>query len=167
MAYFNARVTQEGTTARHIKLANFGLNGELSQLNGIQPTDNRFFTGSFESGGANRAGINDLLGANEGRADVIFPIAGIQILDTLSTNRNAYMIGVDTNQALQFPEYQSRFVTSAAKDLKIALFDTFDHAKANRLNHHINEDESLGELRDDGPAQGDFWDGTVPSPSPA
>lgn len=167
MAYFNARANQEGANERHLKLANFGTNGELNQLNGIQPTDNRFFTGSFESGGANRSGVNDLLGANEGRADVIFPIAGIQILDTLSTNRNAYMVGVDTNQALQFPEYQSRFVTSATKDLKVALFDTFDHAKANRLNHHINEDGSLGELNEDGPARGDFWDGTVPTPSPS
>lgn len=165
MGYFNALMEAQNNASRHLKLANFGVDGELNQLNKIQGTDNRFFTGSFNVGGANQAGTNENLGVNGGQADVIFPAAGAQIIDTLSSNKKANIIGIDVNQAFQFPEYKSRFVTSAVKDFQMSLFDTFDHAKVNRLNHHINSDNTLGALNEDGPAKGVFWDGTIPTPS--
>lgn len=114
-----------------INFANLGENGNIKDLRPVEGSNQVYFSGSFEPGGATKAGIPTFL--QEKGADVIFPVAGPQTLDVLSTT-NVNLIGVDQDQSIQYPSYANRFVTSATKDLKGSLYDAFDHSKSNRQN---------------------------------
>ncbi|ATZ16645.1 basic membrane lipoprotein Med (substrate-binding protein (PBP1-ABC) superfamily) [Entomoplasma freundtii] len=153
-----------------IKLANAGRNKSIADglSKGIEDANPMYFTGSFELGGGGINGLNETLLINQ--ADVIFPIAGPQILNTLTYSNKPYLIGVDTDQGSQFPAYKERFITSALKNLKQSTQDAIDRSKGNRLNH--NPDGSLkekpwvagvsGSQEDD--LTNNYWDGHVAPP---
>lgn len=76
------------------------------------------FSGNFTQGSESSKGINDAL-AHQG-SNIIFPVAGPQAEDTLSSLKKVgqgKIIGVDTDQQLQYPQSADRFITSAKKDL--------------------------------------------------
>jgi basic membrane protein A and related proteins len=139
---------------RHIYFANAGPRGEITEARGISGDNTHYFTNSFAPGDANKTGMNSLLWDQNG-ADLIFPIAGPQTNDTLSST-GAYVIGVDTDQSKQYTRDAGRFVTSALKNLVKSIADGIDHAKANRRNH--NEDGTLMEHPLVDPT-GDYWEG--------
>lgn len=76
------------------------------------------FSGNFTQGSESSKGINDAL-VQQG-SDIIFPVAGPQTEDTLSSLKKVgqgKIIGVDTDQQLQYPQSADRFITSAKKNL--------------------------------------------------
>lgn len=77
------------------------------------------FTGNFDQASSSSKALNGNL-VSQG-ANVIFPVAGPQTSDTLSAitsqGKNYKVIGVDTDQALQYTESADYFLTSALKDI--------------------------------------------------
>ncbi|WP_375317401.1 BMP family ABC transporter substrate-binding protein [Spiroplasma endosymbiont of Virgichneumon dumeticola] len=80
-------------------------------------TSGNQFSGNFTQGSDSSRGINDSL-IRQG-ADIIFPVAGPQTEDTLAALKsgNGKIIGVDTDQQVQYPKSTDRFITSAQKDI--------------------------------------------------
>lgn len=87
------------------------------------PTINFFnlpnqFTGNFSQASDSSKAINSTIAANG--VDVVFPVAGPQISDTLAALQkagNGKVVGVDTDQQKQYPGDADRFITSAFKDV--------------------------------------------------
>lgn len=77
------------------------------------------FTGNFDQASTSSKALNSSL-VDQG-ANIIFPVAGPQTSDTLSAiqskKKNYKVIGVDTDQALQYSESTDYFLTSALKDI--------------------------------------------------
>lgn len=77
------------------------------------------YTGSFDQASTGSKSLNDQL-MIEG-THIIFPVAGPQTSDTLaaiqSRGRNSKVVGVDTDQALQYTESTNMFLTSALKNI--------------------------------------------------
>ncbi|WP_027063096.1 BMP family ABC transporter substrate-binding protein [Mesoplasma seiffertii] len=125
------RIHQQGIENKKYKkvvLANNYINNKYADIRDTKvmgPNDSRWFTQSFELGGATRSGILNRLIEHQ-KADVIFPVAGPQILDVMSysnTKHLPYIIGVDTDQVNSFPGYKNRFINSAVKHLPNAISD--------------------------------------------
>lgn len=80
------------------------------------------FSGNFNQASPASKAINSSL-VNNG-ADIIFPVAGPQISDTLAAlanKGNGKVIGVDTDQQLQYSEAANRFITSALKNVSTSV----------------------------------------------
>ena len=87
-------------------------------------TKTGLFTGNFESTDDGRRMGETLM--DEG-ADVLFPVAGPVGLGTMAVVKErggAYVIGVDTDQAISAPEYEDVLVTSVLKNMDAAVYDT-------------------------------------------
>ena len=99
-----------------VKILNPSFNSTLPNIEFVKL--GKQFSGNFTQGSESSKAINDALG-QEG-SDIIFPVAGPQTEDTL-TKIKKYgqnkIIGVDTDQQLQYPQSADRFITSAEKDL--------------------------------------------------
>ncbi|ATZ16640.1 basic membrane protein A [Entomoplasma freundtii] len=146
-----------------VYFANLGKDGDVANIPNIEGSNSNYFSGSFEPGAATKAGIPSYL--EENGADVIFPVAGPQTSDVLSGTKS-YVIGVDSDQSVQYPSYAERFVTSATKNLKVSLWDAFDHSKGNRLN--LDENGNLLPKPKFATDDSDgYWDGTIVTPKPA
>lgn len=94
----------------------FDVNTELPIISFL-PLKNQF-TGNFNQASPASKAINGSLVDNG--ADIIFSVAGPQISDTLAalaTKGNGKVIGVDTDQQLQYSESADRFITSALKNV--------------------------------------------------
>ncbi|TCG11461.1 BMP family ABC transporter substrate-binding protein [Mycoplasma todarodis] len=82
------------------------------------------YTNSGFSAGQGTQYANKLL---QGGADVILPVAGPQTSDVISAiNQNekykdVKIVGVDTDQALQYPSDENKFLTSIEKKLSLAV----------------------------------------------
>lgn len=80
------------------------------------------FSGNFNQASPASKAINSSL-VNSG-ADIIFPVAGPQISDTLAAleaKGNGKVIGVDTDQQLQYRGAADRFITSALKNVSTSV----------------------------------------------
>lgn len=77
------------------------------------------FTGNFDQASISSKALNDSL-VNQG-SNIIFPVAGPQTSDTLSAIQSkrtrGKVIGVDTDQQLQYKESANYFLTSALKNI--------------------------------------------------
>ncbi|WP_031542591.1 hypothetical protein [Mesoplasma photuris] len=107
-------------------------------------SDSLWYSNSFGLGDATKTGLVDEL-LNKGKADIVFPVAGIQILDVLSSNiSQPYMIGVDTNQVYSYNTYKDRFLSSAIKNLEFSISDELREAKSLKTidgyDGQVNED---------------------------
>lgn len=99
-----------------VKILNPNFNGSLPTIQFVKLGTQ--FSGNFTQGSESSKGINDAL-VQQG-SDIIFPVAGPQTEDTLSSLKKygqGKIIGVDTDQQLQYPQSAARFITSAKKDL--------------------------------------------------
>lgn len=78
------------------------------------------FTGNFDQASRESKNLNAIL--VEKGVNVIFPVAGPQTSDTLQAlkngNKNGKVIGVDTDQQLQYKESADYFLTSALKNIE-------------------------------------------------
>ncbi len=99
-----------------------------------------YFSGNFRPG-SGKALSEKLI--NKG-ADVILPVAGPQTLDTLAAIKekqaHTLVIGVDTDQVLQYTEHSDKFLTSILKKMDIASERAIKHA----LGVVSNSDYGLG-----------------------
>lgn len=154
--YWNMRIAEDSSQPknRHIYFANAGKRGEIENARQISGTNPNYYSNSFEPGGSVKSGTVANLISNE--ADVIFPVAGPQTLDALNYSKIPYVIGVDTDQTLQYTDHADRFITSAVKNLKKSIADAVDHSKTSYNNH--NED---GSLKAKPVVGGEYWDGTI------
>lgn len=100
-----------------IKTLNPDFNHALPKIEFISLSNQ--FTGNFDQASVSSKSLNSAL--VDAGANVIFPVAGPQTSDTLSAiqskGKNYKVIGVDTDQALQYKESASFFLTSALKDI--------------------------------------------------
>jgi basic membrane protein A len=102
-----------------------------SQKSITADNDKSWFTGSFDAGAGKD--ISDTL--LSGGAQIVFPVAGPQTLDTLAaikeSGKTAYVDGVDTDQVLSYSEYKNSFITSGLKALvgstEVALAHTKEY----------------------------------------
>lgn len=82
------------------------------------PLENQF-TGNFDQASPASKALNSAL--VDAGTNVIFPVAGPQTSDTISAlqskGKNGKVIGVDTDQALQYTESADYFLTSALKNI--------------------------------------------------
>lgn len=94
---------------------------------------NNCFTGSFELGAAKNCSIIERL-VRKG-ADIIFPVAGVQTQDVINfiSNKNKVngktnikIIGVDTDQSIQYPNNKELIITSALKEIKYSLMQVLE-----------------------------------------
>jgi basic membrane protein A len=100
-------------------------NGTSVVLLGWDPADREHgtFTGNFQSTDDGRAYAEALM--DQG-ADVIMPVAGPVGLGSAAAimeRGNAWMIGVDTDQAVSAPEFESIMLTSVLKKLDVSVLD--------------------------------------------
>lgn len=115
------------------------------------------FSGNFTQGSESSKGINDALG-QEG-SDIIFPVAGPQTEDTLSSLKKygqGKIIGVDTDQQRQYPQSADRFITSAEKDLvsSINFMLWKSVGRTNENPKHPNDPTANQTFTDDAPYRG-------------
>ncbi|MBE4704319.1 BMP family lipoprotein [Spiroplasma platyhelix] len=100
------------------------------------------FTNNFDQASSESKSVNSLLVENG--ANIIFPVAGPQTSDTLSAiqskRKNYKVIGVDTDQALQYTESADYFLTSALKDIS----NSVDYMLWRAINY--DETPAHGEL---------------------
>ena len=64
-------------------------------------------------------------------ADILFPVAGPQIVDALQAVNSfgdQMVIGVDSDQSLQYPSQKDRILTSVVKDIKNGLIGLYEKA---------------------------------------
>ena len=115
------------------------------------------FSGNFTQGSDGSKGINDVL-VQQG-SDIIFPVAGPQTEDTLASLKKfgqGKIIGVDTDQQLQYPQFADRFITSAEKDLissiKIMLWKSV--GKTYHNPEHSTDPTADETFTDDAPYRG-------------
>lgn len=76
------------------------------------------FTGNFDQASTSSKALNSSL-VDEG-TNIIFPVAGPQTADTLAALKlkgNGKVVGVDTDQQLQYTESANYFITSALKNI--------------------------------------------------
>lgn len=84
------------------------------------------FSGSFDSGSPSARAITERL-INTNRDNIVFPVAGAQTTDLISTivnspnNRQAKIIGVDVDQSLQYDYAKDYFLTSALKGINASV----------------------------------------------
>ncbi|AUF83435.1 BMP family ABC transporter substrate-binding protein [Mesoplasma syrphidae] len=125
----------EAKLYKKVVLANNYINNKYADVKDTKvmgPNDSRWFTQSFALGGATRSGILNRLIEHQ-KADVIFPVAGPQILDVMSYSNTKYLpyiIGVDTDQVNSFPGYKNRFINSAVKHLPNAISDELKRSRS-------------------------------------
>lgn len=103
-----------------VKILNPDFNSSLPNIKFIKLS--KQFSGNFTQGSESSKGINDAL-VQQG-SNVIFPVAGPQTDDTLSSLKkagNGKIVGVDTDQQLQYPQSADQFITSAEKDLVTSI----------------------------------------------
>ncbi|WP_031542579.1 hypothetical protein [Mesoplasma photuris] len=107
-----------------------GKSADFEDINVLAANDQKWFSNSFGLGDATKSGLVDSL-LNTGKADIVFPVAGPQILDVLSSQiSQPYLIGVDTNQVYSYNSYKDRFLSSAIKNLEFAISDELKEAKS-------------------------------------
>ncbi|MDQ7983174.1 MAG: BMP family ABC transporter substrate-binding protein [Spiroplasma sp.] len=96
--------------------SNFDVNNDLPTIKFVDLPNQ--FTGNFNQASTSSKAINTAL-VSAG-TNIIFPVAGPQTSDTLSAleaKGNGKVIGVDTDQQLQYGESADRFITSALKNI--------------------------------------------------
>ncbi|WP_339040829.1 BMP family ABC transporter substrate-binding protein [Spiroplasma endosymbiont of Apeira syringaria] len=115
------------------------------------------FSGDFTQGSKGSQAINDDLARQ--KTNIIFPVAGPQTEDTLSSLKKSgqgKIIGVDTDQQLQYPQSADRFITSAEKDLissiKLMLWKSV--GKTNQNPEHPTDPTADQTFIDDAPYRG-------------
>lgn len=99
---------------------NYDVSAALPKINFLALKNQ--FSGNFNQASPASKAINSSL-VNNG-ADIIFPVAGPQISDTLAAlanKGNGKVIGVDTDQQLQYHEAVDRFITSALKNVATSV----------------------------------------------
>lgn len=98
----------------------------MEQLNNFNVTFDKLdnsFTGGFESGTSAARTITQNL-INTRKNDIVFPVAGAQTTDLISTivastnNNQARIVGVDVDQSEQYPDAKDYFLTSAKKGIR-------------------------------------------------
>lgn len=100
--------------------SSYDINTELPTINFLALKNQ--FTGNFNQASPASKAINGSL-VDKG-ADIIFSVAGPQISDTLAAlaaKGNGKVIGVDTDQQLQYRESANRFITSALKNVSTSV----------------------------------------------
>lgn len=128
--YFNQKKTEDSdilTMVNQIRTAQ-GLNAmtDLTDYNVTFDKINNSFSGSFESGTANAKAITSQL-INDNQNDVVYPVAGAQTTDLISTivnsrnNDQAKIIGVDVDQSEQYDYARDYFLTSAKKGIRASV----------------------------------------------
>ncbi len=98
----------------------YDISTELPKINFLALKNQ--FSGNFNQSSPAAKAINSSL-VNNG-ADIIFSVAGPQISDTLAalaTKGNGKVIGVDTDQQLQYRGQADRFITSALKNVSTSV----------------------------------------------
>lgn len=99
---------------------------ELAAINIIFDKIENSFSGSFESGTSNARAITSQL-INDNKNDIVFPVAGAQTTDLISTivnsasNRSAKIVGVDVDQSKQYDYAKDYFITSALKGIRASV----------------------------------------------
>lgn len=100
-----------------VKELNPNFEGDLPPIDFVK-LENQF-TGNFDQASPASKALNGTL-VDKG-ANIIFPVAGPQTSDTISAlqskGTNGKVIGVDTDQALQYTESADYFLTSALKNI--------------------------------------------------
>lgn len=100
-----------------VKELNPNFEGDLPTIDFVK-LENQF-TGNFDQASPASKALNGAL--VDAGANVIFPVAGPQTSDTISAlqskGTNGKVIGVDTDQALQYTESADYFLTSALKNI--------------------------------------------------
>lgn len=114
------------------------------------------FSTNFTQGSEQSKGINDAL--VRAGSNIIFPVAGPQTEDTLSALKSSSgkIIGVDTDQQLQYPQAADRFITSAEKNLvssiKLMLWKAV--GRSADIPQHPNDPDAEKTFIDDASYQG-------------
>lgn len=137
------------TLKNWVKILNpdFDLSQPLPHINFVG-LENQF-TGNFDQASPSSKALNDSL-VSQG-SNVIFPVAGPQTSDTISAlqskSSNGKIVGVDTDQALQYPGSIDYFLTSALKDIvssvSITLWQAFGF---DATTHEKLSDEQMNQI---------------------
>ncbi|WP_342261047.1 BMP family ABC transporter substrate-binding protein [Spiroplasma endosymbiont of Notiophilus biguttatus] len=138
-----------------VKILNSDFKEPLPNIKFI--TSGTQFSGDFTQGSKGSQAINDDLARQ--KTNIIFPVAGPQTEDTLSSLKKSgqgKIIGVDTDQQLQYPQSADRFITSAEKDLissiKLMLWKSV--GKTNQNPEHPTDLTADQTFIDDAPYRG-------------
>lgn len=133
--------------------------GETVKVVGWNPaTEKGDFMGDFTA----NSGVSKTIAASQIKlgADVIMPVAGEQ-LGALSeaikdSGKTVAMIGVDSDRALNSPEYKPLLLTSVEKRMTKAVFDLINDLAIN--GGTFNGDAYVGTLENEGTGLSPFYD---------
>lgn len=133
--------------------------GESVKVVGWNPaTEKGDFMGDFTA----NSGVSKTIAASQIKlgADVIMPVAGEQ-LGALSeaikdSGKDVAMIGVDSDRALNSPEYKPLLLTSVEKRMTKAVFDLINDLAIN--GGTFNGDAYVGTLENEGTGLSPFYD---------
>lgn len=138
-----------------VKILNSNFKEPLPNIKFI--TSGTQFSGDFTQGSKGSQAINDDLVRQ--KTNIIFPVAGPQTEDTLSSLKKSgqgKIIGVDTDQQLQYLQSADRFITSAEKDLissiKLMLWKSV--GKTDQNPEHPTDQTADQTFIDDAPYRG-------------
>ncbi|MDK2819529.1 MAG: BMP family ABC transporter substrate-binding protein [Mycoplasmataceae bacterium] len=93
---------------------------------GNDPSNTIDLSTGFVANPESTSKINNILGTNENKPQIILPVAGQLTTSTLDrikdSKSNQMIIGVDSNQALAFPQNKTTFFSSVEKRTAVALY---------------------------------------------
>ncbi len=104
-----------------------------------------WFAGTFEVDGTGERFTITLIDKG---AKLIFPIAGGQTAEALkvidSNNKDAMIIGVDTDTKITYPTYSEYVLTSAIKNIELAVYESvscFNNENSDDIRDCLKEEE--------------------------